>query len=477
MKQTVMNPYLPLYEYVPDGEPRIFGTRLYVYGSHDYAGGEKGFCPGDYMVWSAPLDDLSNWECGGVAFPRSDCPELTETDAMAAPDVVKGPDGRYYMYWNTNAQKVCRVAVSEVPEGPFSYYGEVRCADGTIYDDFKMFDPGVLVDDDGSIYLFTGFCMPGPVPERYKNMPSPFAETSIGFELEEDMLTIKRGPVPTIPGANVSTGTGFEGHGFYEASSPRKINGKYVMVYSGETSHELCYAVSESPLGVYTYKGVLVSGADIGIRGNKNPIMPYGNVHGGLVQIKEDWYIFYHRQTHAIECCRQGCAEKLSVREDGSFQQAEITSCGLNDGPIPTKGTYNSCYCCCLMGSLFSQEKLNVRENRRESEGYIYEESTGIDETKSLHYLANLKKDTVVGFKYFEWQNVRNIAVKLRGEGNVSIEVHIDYPEGKCIGKTKVNLSCLWEDYDIDIQNIDGVHALYFVFEAEKIVEFMEFTF
>lgn len=249
------------------------------------------------------------------------------------------------------------------------------------------------------------------------------------------------------------------------------------MVYSGETSHELCYAVSESPLGVYTYKGVLVSGADIGIRGNKNPIMPYGNVHGGLVQIKEDWYIFYHRQTHAIECCRQGCAEKLSVREDGSFQQAEITSCGLNDGPIPTKGTYNSCYCCCLMGSLFSQEKLNVRENRRESEGYIYEESTGIDETKSLHYLANLKKDTVVGFKYFEWQNVRNIAVKLRGEGNVSIEVHIDYPEGKCIGKTKVNLSCLWEDYDIDIQNIDGVHALYFVFEAEKIVEFMEFTF
>lgn len=47
MKHLAMNPYLPLYEYIPDGEPRIFGKRLYVYGSHDYAGGEKGFCPGD----------------------------------------------------------------------------------------------------------------------------------------------------------------------------------------------------------------------------------------------------------------------------------------------------------------------------------------------------------------------------------------------------------------------------------------------
>lgn len=78
MKHLAMNPYLPLYEYIPDGEPRIFGKRLYVYGSHDYAGGEKGFCPGDYMIWSADLKDLGKWECGGVAFPRSACPELGE---------------------------------------------------------------------------------------------------------------------------------------------------------------------------------------------------------------------------------------------------------------------------------------------------------------------------------------------------------------------------------------------------------------
>lgn len=88
-----MNPYLPLYEYIPDAEPRIFEGRLYVYGSHDYAGGEKGFCPGDYMVWSADPETPENWRCDGVAFARKDCPGMTDTDAMAAPDVVQGPDG------------------------------------------------------------------------------------------------------------------------------------------------------------------------------------------------------------------------------------------------------------------------------------------------------------------------------------------------------------------------------------------------
>lgn len=96
MTHLALNPYLPLYEYIPDGEPRIFGNRLYVYGSHDYAGGALGFCPGDYMVWSAPLDDLGDWRCDGTAYRRSDCPEaLTPGEAMAAPDVVKGVDGRY----------------------------------------------------------------------------------------------------------------------------------------------------------------------------------------------------------------------------------------------------------------------------------------------------------------------------------------------------------------------------------------------
>lgn len=69
MKKQVYNPYLPLNEYVPDGEPHVFGDRLYIYGSQDEAGGSL-YCPGHYVTWSAPLDDLSDWRCEGVIYKR-----------------------------------------------------------------------------------------------------------------------------------------------------------------------------------------------------------------------------------------------------------------------------------------------------------------------------------------------------------------------------------------------------------------------
>lgn len=35
MKKQCLNPYLPLYEHIPDGEPHVFQNRLYIFGSHD----------------------------------------------------------------------------------------------------------------------------------------------------------------------------------------------------------------------------------------------------------------------------------------------------------------------------------------------------------------------------------------------------------------------------------------------------------
>ena len=104
MKKQAYNPYLPLNEYVPDGESHVFGDRLYVYGSHDLAGGER-YCMQDYVVWSAPVSDLSDWK---------------------APDVAKGPDGRYYLYYCVTFVPEIGVAVSDSPAGPFEFYGHIR---------------------------------------------------------------------------------------------------------------------------------------------------------------------------------------------------------------------------------------------------------------------------------------------------------------------------------------------------------------
>ena len=472
MNKPVMNPYLPLWEYIPDGEPRVYEDRLYIYGSHDFAGGEKGFCPGDYMAWSAPLSDLSDWKCHGAAWRRCDDPDLTEKDAMAAPDVVRGPDGRYYLYYNDNYQLHCRVAVSDRPEGPFQPYGLVQKPDGTPFSDFKMFDPGVLVDEDDQVYLFTGFSIPNSASEAIKKMKLVFPTHSMGFRLNRDMITIEEGPVKIIPGSTAAIGTDFEGHGFYEASSPRKIDGKYVMVYSSELSHELCYALADKPFGPYGYGGILISNGDFGYQGNTTQKMPYGNVHGGLVQLSDSWYVFYHRQTHGIECCRQGCAEKLPLKENGWFAQAEITSCGLNNGPLPAEGLYNACYCCHLTAPQISTERLTIRECRRDTEPHIYEEA------ENLHYIANIQPGTVVGYKYFNFQEPCVIDLTLRGTGNVTIQVMADDPHTTPLAETVCTLTeNLWQTITVDMPNITGIHALYFRFLPESPMQFREFQF
>ncbi len=477
MKHPAMNPYLPLYEYIPDGEPRIFGDRLYIYGSHDEAGGALGFCAGDYMVWSAPLEDLGDWRCDGVAYRRSDCPDgLLPGDGMAAPDVVRGPDGRYYLYYNAKTN-VCHIAVSDVPEGPFRNYGDVCNPDGTPYDTIKQFDPGVLVDDDGRVYLFTGFCMAGPVPEAFKVPGAIFPDTSLGYELASDMKTILHGPVGILPGPNVTAGTGFEGHGFYEASSPRKINGTYVMVYSDEQSHALAYALAEKPFGPYRYAGVLVSNADIGRDGNTVPVMPHGNTHGGLVQLDGDWYVFHHRHTSGQEASRQGVAEKLPLRSDGWFGQAEITSCGLNGGPLPARGSYNAFYCCYLTSPSIQKTRYTVRECRRGTEPHLYEEAVGPDEKNALHYIANVGTGTTVGFKYFDFSGPVSLTLCLRGNGNVRAAVCFDAPDGEELASGSAALHGGWEELKLDTTGIRGVHALYLRFETEKPVSFKQVLF
>ena len=101
------NPFLPLWEYIPDGEPRVFGDRVYIYGSHDTAGSDC-FCDYKLKVWSAAVDDLNNRTCHGDIFhthPDRDHPSDTDwTDnPLYAPDVVE-KDGKYYLYcyilWN-----------------------------------------------------------------------------------------------------------------------------------------------------------------------------------------------------------------------------------------------------------------------------------------------------------------------------------------------------------------------------------------
>ena len=92
MKQQVFNPYLPSWEYIPDGEPYVFGDRVYVYGSHDSFGAPI-FCVKDYVCWSVPVTDLSDWRYEGVIYRKNQDPSnKLGIRCLYAPDVTQGPD-------------------------------------------------------------------------------------------------------------------------------------------------------------------------------------------------------------------------------------------------------------------------------------------------------------------------------------------------------------------------------------------------
>lgn len=353
MKKQAWNPYLPSWEYVPDGEPHVFGDRLYVYGSHDRFGGDT-YCLEPYVCWSAPVEDLSDWTCHGVIYTgEGDTLNETGKRLMFAPDVAEYR-GKYYLYYGLDSSIAISVAVSDRPEGPYSFYGNVHHRDGQILGlkkgDAQQFDPGIFVDDDGRVYLYSGFSTTPEVAERIRKKMGDKAdalhvstEGNWVIELEEDMLTVKSEPKRLLPGVSNSAGTGFEGHEFFEASSMRRFGGTYYAVYSSVQGHELCYAMSDRPDGGFVYKGVLHSNGNLGI--SDKPLYYYANNHGSLVEAGGAYYIFGHRHTSYTQYQRQGVAEQVFMEADGSFAQAEMTSCGLNGKPLAGTGGVSRLYC------------------------------------------------------------------------------------------------------------------------------------
>lgn len=457
MKKYGLNPYLPSWEYVPDGEPHVFGDRVYVYGSHDRFGG-YAFCLNDYVCWSAPIEDLSEWRYEGVIYRRADAVHNEEGEyCLYAPDVTRGVDGRYYLYYALNSISVISVAVCDTPAGKYQYYGDVHYPDGTLLgeragDEFQ-FDPGVLTEGDGA-WLYTGFC-----PAALKVRTGARV-----VRLGADMLTIEQEPKTIIPSPAFSENTGFFGHAFFEASSIRKVEEKYYFIYSSQLSHELCYAVSDYPDRGFQFAGTIISNGDIGLLGVKKPHAFIGNNHGSIERINGRWYVFYHRQTNGSSYCRQGCMEPIQIMPDGTIPQVEMTSCGSNEGrPLPGRGEYPAYIAC----NLYMTQPPVINEDYGQSpfpritqDGMDVEPENADKQNEA--YVANLTSGVVVGYKYFDCHGVKKIAVKVRGQcyaGGLSV---LTEPEGEALGTISIKSSNEWHWEAAEIKIPDGVHALYF---------------
>lgn len=419
------NPILPLWEHIPDGEPRVFGDRVYLYGSHDNAHSDQ-FCDIRLKVWSASVNDPDHWVCHGDVFhARADADhpaDVTwhENGMLYAPDVVE-KDGKYYLFVYLFYGKGC-VAVSDRPEGPFTLLGTYQydqtaplpkdfCNNGVFV------DPGVLVDDDGKVYVYCGY------EWSYVVQLDPGDMTRVLPETYRTDIIPKEEPFS-----------------FFEACSPRKIGDTYYLIYSPRVGSRLAYATSKSPTGPFEYRGVIVdNGVDY----------PGGNDHGSICRIGDQWYIFYHRTSNGTVFSRQACAERIAILPDGTIPQVEMTSLGFQTALNPYEPTPAHIACVLRGGGM-------------------------IKHLNPLHtVVADLRKGTQVGYKYFDFgrddsATSMELVMELRGLGETgTVRVMLDDPlQGQCLGEAPFG----GDDALVRLKTpcVQGRHALYFVFDDPR---------
>lgn len=515
--ENTFNPILPLDEYIPDGEPHIFGDRIYLFGSHDTEGGRRYCAEENYVGWSAPLSDPSAWEYMGIIYEATQDPEYKEgvnTD-LYAPDVVQGNDGRYYLYYGfADGHNKVNVAVCDTPAGRYEYLGFVRNPDGTPHCKYSMADPAVI-NDDGVIRLYAGWSLSmvaaeahskgagrekedrsylnapknteamlpqwddpelnskmAPVlqmlfhrdPESLKALEYPLMGANT-IELMDDMLTVKGEPKRIVEG-QFSTGpdSSFIHHAFYEASSIRKINGTYYFIYSSENSNELCYATSKYPDRDFVYGGTIISNGDVGYKGllPKERTNMTANDHGSLACINGQWYIFHHRQTHRSTFSRQACVERVEIKEDGSIDQVECTSQGFSEVLLP-RGFIPAPVSCVLTNG-----HMPHCTNTALTDDIPY-----ITHGDGERYITGISDGTKVGYKYFEFTGNHDLDFIYRGScaGKLILRT-----EKELLGESSVMPKENWDTVSVSV-TVEGRNPLYLIYEGQGSMDLLGFEF
>lgn len=496
---TIGNPYIPLWDHIPDGEPYVFDDpdnpgkkRVYVYGSHDIE--VKNYCGRDQVVWSADVNDLNHWRMDGVILKvdkNGKGEPQKEADVLFAPDVTLkvDKDGKktYYLYPNNQVGgRNGMVAKSNRPDGPFEVINWDKANPDTTNGVLK-FDPAVFVDDDGKVYGYWGF------------------ERSYAAELDPTtMATVKKGTKiieDMIPGRNQKGE-----FRFFEASSIRKIKDKYVFIYSRwtadgdfglpQTNYTLAYAYGDNPLGPWTYGGTIIDGRarekdpDGKVFASANVS---GNTHGSICEINGKWWVFYHRQNGLNEFSRQAMVAPISVTvEEGkggkvTISEGEYTSEGFSTEGLNPLDIHPAGICCWYTGPKTAEHNWpnNKFYGSYVAAAYGTTPESNLKEPYALknniNPVVNNTDGSIVGYKYFNFNglNGKQDVYLLLGmipqgiEGQ--IDVYIDRPwtqqGGKCVGSLKITpdmpQTSAEQPVKLDsISNLTGKHAIYLLFSS-----------
>lgn len=493
---NAQNPYLPLWEHLPDGEPRVFEDpdapgkyRAYIIGSHDTSVNQ--YCGADVHMWSAPIEDLENWVDEGPIFTYY---IDNQWDIMYAPDLVEVKENGkkvYYLYPHARgAGRLPFVAKSNRPDGPFTVCNVTPDGRHATAGSIIGFDPSVFVepitdpkDKDYATgfraYAFWGF-MHSTAAELD---PKTMSTLRPGTEIHDFFIPASRSYGNLVDPAGTQYPALYKEQNpgefnFFEASSIRQVGNKYVMVFSGysgpeygqgSTNSALRYAFGDSPLGPWRSGGVLVDSRGVVTAPDGKTLITTNsahNTHGSIQQIGDQWYVFYHRPPRGFGNARQAVVAPVKIEWDekpvaeggkvtitgydpytkdnvwtakaadgNEYTGAEVTSEGFHIFGLDPYKYYSAGYACYMSNNQWMQDTWDWWDNSMDLAGI---ENKGVVGFKYFGF-GGLAQDTK-GIKAFEGAkkgNKTNINLYLtpRSEKAFKIHVWIDGPAKTAKGK------------------------------------------
>jgi arabinoxylan arabinofuranohydrolase len=398
------NPLCPHGVFLADPEAHQWADgNLYVYGSLDES--RTRYCSRRYdMLWTA---DGRQWHHEPSTFS-------TEGVTGAGANLLYAPDAayhdkRYHLFYCLSDGSE-GVASADHPLGPF---GEAQPLVG-----LNQIDPAVFIDDDGQGYLYWG------------------QFSSKAAKLTPDLRGI-------VPGTLVEGLVTEKEHFFHEGCSIRKRKGIYYLSYAhiGRRDRPTCigYATSTSPLGPFTYRGVIID--------NFGCDPEAWNNHGSLTEFNGEWFIFYHRPTHASRMMRKTCAERVFFAEDGSIPEVQMTSSGIGDA-LPAASRIEAGQACQLRG--------NVR---------ITEAPGGFSDLSGIH------PGDAACYRWLDFgRGAETATVCVAGGGHGGeVEIRLDGVDGPLIGKIPVSVRWPgdWAIHAAELQKTVGIHEVWLIFRGK----------
>ncbi|TYA14582.1 family 43 glycosylhydrolase [Paenibacillus faecis] len=460
----------------PNGNPVVshkFGAdpyvlavdgRVYLYNTYDALeyDGEGNVKDNSYgtinrlsVISSA---DLINWTDHGaiqVAGPAGAAAWATQSWAPAVAHKVIDGEDRFFLYFANNASGI-GVLTSDSPVGPWTDpIGKPLITRNTpgVKGVTWLFDPAVLVDDDGKAYIYFG----GGIPEGKAEMP----DTARVMRLGDDMVSVI-GEAVTIPAPYM-----------FEDSGINKFNGRYYYTYCSNFSEgmrpenspppgEIAYMVSEHPMGPWTYQGTIL----------KNPGHFFGvggNNHHAIFQFQQNWYIAYHAQTLAKSMgipkgYRSTHLNRVHFEPDGTLREIAADMEGVK-GTQPFNPFQRTEAVTMAWNAGIQVNPSSVVEDEQGSP------TLAVTDIHDRDWIAVANADLGKGASVFTaW--VSGI------EGGGRLELRLDCPDGERIGTVNVPPASAAKqrmEISIEVSGASGIRHLYFVFTGERDQKLFDF--